>query len=271
LLKIYSNRIGFAKNGKREEWEMFREQWIEAFVPVRNDLNSWLSSKGAPELPPNVLHPTSPYLNIYVYPRELDYWPLPDNWLRVDNLMRATDEKFIIPKELEGKPGKLVYLSMGTFGSADLELMKRIVRILGKSPNKFIVSKGPLHDKYELPDNMWGRETLPQTKILPLVDLVITNGGNNTVSEAFYFGKPMIVLPLFADQLDNAQRIKELGFGLRLDPYSCTETTLIVTVDSLVDDKLLKRKLGLVADRIQKSDSKTIAAQKVEDMLNLIK
>lgn len=63
-------------------------------------------------------------------------------------------------------------------GSIDVELMKRIVAVLAKTPHKYIVSKGLRGDEYELPAaNCWGENFLPQTKILPLVDLVITHGG----------------------------------------------------------------------------------------------
>ena len=82
-----------------------------------------------------------------------------------------------------------------------------------------IVSKGPQHELLRLPDTMAGEEFLPQTSILPQVDAVITHGGNNTVTECLHFGKPMVVLPLFWDQYDNAQRVQETGFGLRLDTY----------------------------------------------------
>ena len=73
---------------------------------------------------------------------------------------------------------------------------------------------------------MWGAEFVPQTKIIPLVDLVITHGGNNTTTEALHFGKPMIVLPLFWDQYDNAQRVDELGYGVRLATYAFTDEEL---------------------------------------------
>jgi len=91
---------------KRQEWIKFREQWDGLISHVRNDLNKWIVSRGAPELPPNTLHPQSPYLNIYIYPQELDYKelePIPQNWLQVDSFVRTTDEKFVIPKELAVK------------------------------------------------------------------------------------------------------------------------------------------------------------------------
>ena len=84
--------------------------------------------------------------------------------------------------------------------------MRRLIDVLGRTPHRYIVSMGPQAAELELADNMVGAEFLPQTKVIPQVDLVITHGGNNTTTESLHFGKPMIVLPLFWDQYDNAQR-----------------------------------------------------------------
>ena len=89
--------------------------------------------------------------------------------------------------------------------------MKDLVAALAETPQRYIVSKGPQHAEYELAENMVGEEFLPQVSVLPEVDLVITHGGNNTTTESLHFGKPMILLPIFWDQHDNAQRIDETG------------------------------------------------------------
>jgi UDP:flavonoid glycosyltransferase YjiC (YdhE family) len=114
---------------------------------------------------------------------------------------------------------------------------------------------------------MWGERSVPQTKVLPLVDLVITHGGNNTVTETFSFGKPMIVMPLFADQFDNAQRIYEKGFGIRLDTYNFTEEELLTAIEKLLNDENLKTKLSKISNRIQNSESFIKAAELIEELV----
>ena len=202
-----------------------------------------------------------------MYPKELDYkevQPLPHNWQRVDGFVRKTNDKFEIPKSLSGKPGKLVFLSMGSFGCANLDLMTRLVTILSKSEHRFIVAMGPLADKYTLPENMWGQAFVPQTAVLPVVDVVITHGGNNTVTETFFYGKPMLVMPLFGDQFDNAQRIQETGLGLRLNPFHCTEDELLSSVDRLVSDLELKERMRAIGERIRSNDDKQRIAKLIE-------
>ena len=127
-----------------------------------------------------------------------------------------------------------------------------------------IVSKGPLADQITLHDNMTGEGFLPQPAILPQVDLVITHGGNNTVVESFHHGKPMIVLPLFWDQVDNAQRVHETGFGRRLATYDFEDGELLGAVDQLLGDQALHARLATVSSRMQSTKGTVRAADLIE-------
>ena len=171
----------------------------------------------------------SPDLNLYLYPEEADYRRAaaarPDLAPARARACAGPRCEFEIPENLRDREGSLIYLSLGSLASADVPLMERLVEALADVPHRFIVSKGPQAELYELADNMWGEEFVPQPAILPLVDLVITHGGNNTTTECFHHGKPMIAMPVFWDQHDNAQRVDETGLRraprhLRASPTS---------------------------------------------------
>jgi UDP:flavonoid glycosyltransferase YjiC (YdhE family) len=142
--------------------------------------------------------------------------------------------------------------------------MQRLVDLLATTENRVIVSKGPLADQITLHDNQVGEAFLPQPAILPQVDLVITHGGNNTVTEAFHHGKPMIVLPLFWDQVDNAQRVEETGFGRRLSTYGFRDEELTDAIDELLADKPLAKRLKALSKRVKASSGTQRAADLIE-------
>jgi MGT family glycosyltransferase len=214
-------------------WDDFRARYRELHAPLQENFSAFCEERGAPPLPELEFVHESPFLDLYLYPAEADYdrsRPLGPQWQRLDSCVRSLDEGF------EPPPGdsSLVYVSLGSLGSADVELMNRLVAALAVTPHRYVVSKGPQHDLIELAPNMTGAEFLPQPAILPHVDLVITHGGNNTVTEAIHFGKPMIVLPLFWDQYDNAQRVAECGFGVRLPTYTFEDEQLHEAIDRLL-------------------------------------
>ena len=111
---------------------------------------------------------------------------------------------------------------------------------------------------------MWGAEFLPQPAILPLVDVVITHGGNNTVTECFHFGKPMVVLPLFWDQYDNAQRVDELGFGRRMETYAFDDAELTSAIDGLLANEALRTRMAGIARELQTAPGNVRAADLIE-------
>ncbi len=253
----------------RASWEDYRAEVERTHRPLWLETDEWVRERGAPPLPDLEFIHESEHLNLYVFPEIADYArsrPLASTWHRLDSSVRETEDPFAVPDSLRDGEGALVYLSLGSLGSADVDLMRRLVDVLSRTPHRYLVSKGPRADELELPDNMWGEGRVPQTSIVPLVDLVITHGGNNTTTEAFHFGTLMIVLPLFWDQYDNAQRVDELGYGVRLDTYTFEDRELQDAVDRLLGDSALRERMAKEGEKIRRLDGKKKAADLIETL-----
>jgi MGT family glycosyltransferase len=251
----------------RSGWAGFWDAYRAAHDEMHADFDEFCRERGAPPLPRDDFIHASPTLNLYLYPQEVDYprrEALDPTWHNLGASVRATDPDWQLPEELAGGEEPLVYLSLGSLGSADVELMRTLVTELADAPYCFIVSKGPQASEFELAPNMVGAEFLPQTSVLPQVDLVITHGGNNTVTESLYFGKPMVLLPVFWDQHDNAQRIDETGYGIRIDTYAHEPEELRRAIARLLDDGALADRLAQTSRRLQAARGTELAADLIE-------
>jgi MGT family glycosyltransferase len=245
-------------------WDEFRARYRELHEPLWREFSEFSVERGAPPLPELEFIHESDALNLYLYPGAADYErsrPLA-RWKRLDSCVRAPDVTY----ELRDDGRKRVYLSLGSLGSADTGLMQKLIDTLAESDHFVVVSMGPQHDELRLAENMVGAEFLPQPAILPHADLVITHGGNNTVTESLHFGKPMIVLPLFWDQHDNAQRIDELGLGRRLDTYGHEPEELLGAVDALLRDESLRAPLREISAHLQAEPGTVRAANLIEQV-----
>jgi MGT family glycosyltransferase len=244
-------------------WAAYWDEYAHVHQEMHAAFDAFCRDKGAPPLPPLEFAHTSTYLNLTLYPAEVDYQravPLNDNWHNLEASVRTTEQPYKVP------PGDepLVYLSLGSLGSADVLLMQRLIDTLADTGYRVIVSLGPQHDQLTLHGGMAGAEFLPQTSILPQVDAVVTHGGNNTITECLWFGKPMVVLPLFWDQYDNAQRMDETGFGVRLDTYHHTPDELTGALGRVLNDHALHARLDTVARRLHGRPGTEHAADLIE-------
>lgn len=278
LYSKYNERVVAGLGLKFSEMSADKREFIENAYKVVTPIRDALALMGSPAWESNhfFIEPVSPYLNFYMGPQELGYESepgvsaLPDTFMRLEHTIEKPESKapFELPDKLANLQGKLIYFSLGTIASASAELLNKLIGYLSKLPHRFIISMGQNHEQVKLYPNMWGAKYVDQKAILPEVDLFITHGGHNSTIEAFYYGVPrIIVMPVFADQYDSAQRIQDSGFGKRLDPFNCTEQELLEAIETLLaDDKMVScmRKIGL---RMRSTRYYQLAADKLEALI----
>jgi MGT family glycosyltransferase len=250
----------------RSEWEAFVDEYHRVHEELLAKHNAFRGSVGVAPCPPDEFNTHSPWLNMYLFPRVADYErsvSLDATWHQLQSTVRKGEASFDVDEHVPGT-GKVVYLSLGSLGCMDVELMQRLIDALATAGHRAVVSMGPLKDQMTLGPTMYGDLFLPQPSILPQCHLLITHGGNNTTCEGFHFGLPMIGLPLFWDQYDNAQRLNETGFGVRLPTYDWTERQLIDAVSGLLADKELAATMRENAAAIRADSGRVAAADLLE-------
>src|SRR5207253_345913 len=106
----------------RGGWDEFRAEYKRTHRELWESFDAFMLESGVPHLPDLEFIHESPWLNLSLYPEEVDYAraePLAARWERLDSCVRSTDEEW--PELADFKAdGPLVYLSLGSLGSADV-------------------------------------------------------------------------------------------------------------------------------------------------------
>ncbi len=144
-----------------------------------------------------------------------------------------------------------IYFTLGTvFNLESGDLVARVVAALRELPINLVVTVGNEFDPAELgpqPSNVWVERYIPQATVLPHCDLVVSHGGSGTVIGALAHGLPLVLIPLGADQLVNADRCRALRVGRVLDAMTITAEKVREAVSAVLADATFRQR----AERIK--------------------
>jgi MGT family glycosyltransferase len=167
---------------------------------------------------------------------------------------------------LNDKP--LLYVSFGSLGAGDTELMKRLISAISKMPVRALFNVGEYMDAYELtPDNIHISGWYPQPSVIRQVDAVIHHGGNNSLTECLYFGKPAIIMPYVWDGHDNATRVDEAGHGFYLHRLNWTKEELAEKINRMMSDEKMKATLAATSAHMQGQNGPVKAAKLLDELV----
>ena len=117
------------------------------------------------------------------------------------------------------KGQKMVYISMGTVNNDMVPLYRQFLSAFEDTNYHVIMSVGSLRSVSELgtlPDNISVFPSVDQIAVLQKADVFISHCGMNSVSESLYFGVPLLMLPQTSEQAGVAERVSQLGAGIKL-------------------------------------------------------
>jgi UDP:flavonoid glycosyltransferase YjiC (YdhE family) len=159
----------------------------------------------------------------------------------------------------------LVYFSLGTVYNLDSgDLYHRVLAGLAQLPVDVIVTVGKHIDPAELgpqPDHIRVEQFIPQAEVLPRCDLVISHAGSGTVVGALAHGRPMVLIPMGADQPHNAARCVALGVARELHPVAATSDEISDCVAAVLGDRAYRERARELRDEMaaQPSPDETVA------------
>jgi UDP:flavonoid glycosyltransferase YjiC (YdhE family) len=169
---------------------------------------------------------------------------------------RDRPEAGALPDWWGGSRDPLVYVSFGT-AVPELPhfavLCRRAIEELAPLPIRVLLTVGDGQDPAglgPLPGNVHVERWVPQADVMPHAAAMVGHGGSGSTRAAMAAGVPLAVVPFFADQPANAERIAQLGAGIALPRGEAAIPHLADAVRSLLDDRLYRRRAGLVAAEI---------------------
>ena len=120
----------------------------------------------------------------------------------------------------------MVYISMGTVNYDMVPLYRRCIAAFENTNYQVILSVGNQVDAAafgDLPEHIAVYPFVDQIAVLEKADAFVTHCGMNSVSEALYFGVPLVMLPQTAEQGAVATRTEQLGAGMKLQKTEPSE------------------------------------------------
>jgi len=246
-------------------FEAFDQEFLKLVKPTHDRYNEFLKKVGHAPYPLGQFFETSPHVNLLLYPKPLAFKRRhalnPQQYQYLEGCVRD-EGTYQVPQFKSNNDKKLIYVSYGSLGAADVDLYQRMIGVFAKLPYRFLMNVGDYIGEYtNVPPNVHLESWYPQPAVIPHVDLFIHHGGNNSFNEALFFGKPALIMPFCWDGLDNAARIHDTGYGDQLPRYSWKDEDLANAIARLIADQPMKKKLAEIARHMQAAKGTEKAAR----------
>lgn len=205
-------------------------------------------------------HGLPPDPELRILDRQLVLSPFPPTYRQADGLGTASRRHAIRPmpfdqsgderlpvwaRALPERP--TVFLTLGTAPqfNGHTAIFRAFIDGLADAPVNLVVAVGRNNDPDRFgptPSNVRIERYIPQTLLFSRCDLIICHAGSGTIMAALSHGLPLVLVPIGADQPENARRCAALGLALVANEDTLTPSTARAAVFEALDDPSYRSK-----------------------------
>lgn len=178
------------------------------------------------------------------------------------------------PEQLRSQYDQVVYISMGSILTKDIEFYKLCFEAFRDVAAQFVLSCGKdtnmdsLSDR--IPPNFIVEPYVPQLEVLQQADAFITHAGMNSTSEGLYYDVPLVMIPLSSDQPIVAKRVAELGAGIILDRSQLTPAALNSALLQVLNESAYKEHAQRIGDSLRNAGGYKEAAKRIMSLFSKV-
>lgn len=258
--------------------EKLMKEFITSKGPLSIFKHKWIARAFTQDIAKGISVKTDNWLYEIIYnPPELNLVYTLREYQPYESEFPEEQYKFLGPSIYERKAesfdfvkgiNPVVYISLGTVIKGAVSFFQNCLEAFRDENIDVIISVGKNFDSRKLkniPSNIHIYKSVPQLEVLNMVDVFVTHGGMNSVSEALVYGVSMVVIPFVSDQPVNAQCIEKLGVGKRLEYSEVNKDTLKEYVQSVLLDADMKENIAKVQKLIRQAPGNQGGAEVIID------
>ena len=258
--------------------EKLMKEFITSKGPLSIFKHKWIARAFTQDIAKGISMKTDNWLDEIIYnPPKLNLVYTLREYQPYESEFPEEQYKFLGPSIYERKAesfdfvkgiNPVVYISLGTVIKGAVSFFQNCLEAFRDENIDVIISVGKNFDSRKLkniPSNIHIYKSVPQLEVLNMVDVFVTHGGMNSVSEALVYGVSMVVIPFVSDQPVNAQCIEKLGVGKRLEYSEVNKDTLKEYVQSVLLDADMKENIAKVQKLIRQAPGNQGGAEVIID------
>ncbi|MGW9631082.1 glycosyltransferase [Agromyces sp. NPDC055520] len=174
--------------------------------------------------------------------------------------------------ELDGSR-PVVHVTQGTIANTDFdELIAPTIAGLAGSDALVVVSTGGRDAaslRHPLPGNVRVAEFLPYDRLLPLTDVMVSNGGYGGVHYALEHGVPLVVAGMTEDKIEVSARVQWSGVGVNLRTNRPSPEQVRAAVDRVLAEPGYRVASERIGAEIAASEGLAGLDRVIEDVLGV--